>query len=280
VSTDFQQARGALGARLHELRAEAGLTGRGLAERLGWPQSKISKLENGKQTPTSTDLTAWAQAVGKPEAAGELVGRLRGLETRFRSWKRQLAAGHKVRQEASGTEESNAETVRAFEPSIIPGIFQTAAYARHVLTNFSELQQTAFDVEDGVRARLKRQATLYEPGHLFRVVVWEAALQTPYCPANVMVEQLDRLNGLIGLDTVQLGVLPLRVPLKASPKHGFWIFDERLVIAETVSAEMWLDDAADVALYSRLWEEFHAAAVYNRQARRLISLAQAAFETS
>lgn len=87
----------------------------------------------------------------------------------------------------------------------------------------------------------------------------EAALLTPYCPADVMVEQLDRLNGLIGLDTVQLGVLPLRAPLKVSPKHGFWIFDERLVIAETVDAEMWLDEAADVSLYGRVWEEFHGA---------------------
>src|SRR5690348_2080173 len=105
VSTDFQQARNSLGARLHELRTEAGLTGRQLAQRLGWPQSKISKLENGKQTPAAAELTAWADAVGKPDVAAELTGRLRGLETRYRSWKRQLAAGHRVRQEASVTEE-------------------------------------------------------------------------------------------------------------------------------------------------------------------------------
>jgi len=278
VSTDFQQARSALGARLHELRAEAGLTGRGLAERLGWPQSKISKLENGKQTPASTDLTAWAQAVGRPDTADELTGRLRGLETRVRSWKRQLAAGHRVRQEASVTEESSAELIRAFEPSIIPGIFQTAEYARHVLTNVSELQQTATDIDDGVRARMKRQATLYEPGHLFRVVIWEAALHVLYCPANVMVEQLDRLSGLIGLDTVSLGILPLGTQLKVAPKHGFWIFDDRLVIAETVNAEMWLEDPADVALYSRVWDELNGAAVFGRQARRLIARAQTTFE--
>jgi transcriptional regulator with XRE-family HTH domain len=279
VSTDFQQARISLGARLHELRAEAGLTGRQLAQRLGWPQSKISKLENGKQTPAATELTAWADAVGKPDVAAELTGRLRGLETRYRSWKRQLAAGHRVRQEVSVTEEGRSELVRAFEPSIIPGMFQTAEYARHVLTNSTALQQTATDVEDGVRARLKRQASLYEPGHLFRFVVWEAAFHVLYCPANVMLEQLDRLNGLIGLDTVELGILPFGASLKVVPKHGFWIFDERLVIAESVNAEMWLDDPADIELYAKVWESFHSAAVFNRQARRLIARAQAALET-
>ena len=49
--------------RLRELRlsAPAGrLTGTVLAERLGWPHSKVYKLEGGRQTATSDDLRAWA----------------------------------------------------------------------------------------------------------------------------------------------------------------------------------------------------------------------------
>ncbi|MFE1989327.1 helix-turn-helix domain-containing protein, partial [Streptomyces mirabilis] len=47
MSTDYQQAREALGARLRELRFSCPggrLTGQQLAERLGWPGSKVSKL--------------------------------------------------------------------------------------------------------------------------------------------------------------------------------------------------------------------------------------------
>ncbi|MER7035646.1 helix-turn-helix domain-containing protein, partial [Streptomyces albidoflavus] len=100
MSTDFQQARVSLGARLRELRAEGGLTGRELAGRLAWGQSKVSKLENGKQTPTVADLTAWAEGTGNPGATGELIGRLRGLETQYRSWRRQLAGGYRAVQDA------------------------------------------------------------------------------------------------------------------------------------------------------------------------------------
>ncbi len=57
MSTDFQTARVALGARLRELRSEAGLNGKGVAEALGWQRSKVSRLETGKQTPTASDLT-------------------------------------------------------------------------------------------------------------------------------------------------------------------------------------------------------------------------------
>jgi hypothetical protein len=64
VSTDYQKAREDLGQRLRELRIESPqgrLTGTTLAQQLGWPQSKISKLENGRQTPTAEDLHAFGR---------------------------------------------------------------------------------------------------------------------------------------------------------------------------------------------------------------------------
>ncbi len=97
MSTDFQTARAALGARLRELRAEAGLEGKDLAAKLGWQPSKVSRLQNGKQTPTAADLTAWAQACGLPESDAELQGLRAGfdMKQRHRSWRRELAAGHR-----------------------------------------------------------------------------------------------------------------------------------------------------------------------------------------
>jgi transcriptional regulator with XRE-family HTH domain len=91
VTTDFQHARSALGLRLRELRTDSGLTGRQLAEALDWPQSKVSKLETGRQTATAADLTAWAEATGRPDAAQELTARPRGMESRTRAWRRQSA---------------------------------------------------------------------------------------------------------------------------------------------------------------------------------------------
>ncbi|MGW0660321.1 helix-turn-helix domain-containing protein [Streptodolium elevatio] len=95
VSTDHQHARASLGARLRELRTDAGLTGREVARRLDWPPSKVSKLETGRQTPSTGDLEAWARIVERPDAAHELCALLRSFETRYRTWKRQLATGHR-----------------------------------------------------------------------------------------------------------------------------------------------------------------------------------------
>lgn len=275
MSTDFQQARESLGARLRELRTEAGLNGKDLAALLGWQRSKVSRLENGKQTATANDVEAWARAVDDPTAAGELKGRLRGLETTYRSWKRQLAAGHRALQEANVVQEAGAETIHLFESGIIPGLFQTPDYARGVLTDVSSRLGTPRDIEDGVRARMKRQEVLYQPGHHFHAVVWEAALHVVRCSPEAMASQLDRLAGLIGLDTVTLGVIPFGVRTPFSPKHGFWIVDERLVIADTWNAELWLDSADDVALYLKVWNLLRESAVYDHHAHRLIVRARA-----
>jgi transcriptional regulator with XRE-family HTH domain len=280
VSTDYQQAREGLGAWLRELRTETGLNGKDFAERLGWQRSKVSRLENGKQTATDTDVEAWARAAERPDAVDELKSRLRSLETAYRSWKRQLSAGHRAVQESHVVQESQAETIHIFESGIIPGIFQTADYARGVLTDVSDRLGTPRDVEEGVRARMKRQEAVYEPGRRFHVLIWEGALHVVRCAPEAMAAQLNRLGGFIGLDTVTLGVIPLGARTPFSPKHGFWIIDERLVVADTWNAELWLDSADDVAFYRTVWDLMRETAVFDHQAHRLIARARAGLTLS
>ncbi|WP_053640715.1 MULTISPECIES: helix-turn-helix domain-containing protein [unclassified Streptomyces] len=274
MSTDYQQAREALGTRLRELRVSgpAGrLTGTALARRLDWPRSKVSKLENGRQTATPEDLKAWAEATGRPEAYDELENRLRGFESHIRSWRRQLAAGHRPVQENWNAEVSRSTVIHAWEEAVVPGMVQTADYARHVFTRYAELQNSVRDTEAAVRARIKHQGWLYEPGRKLHVLVWEAALHARVCPPSVLAAQLDRLAGVIGMDTVELGVIPLGAPLKVPAANGFWILDERLVVTEDWHAELWLDDADSVALYSRVWTTLRESAVFGDDARNVIT---------
>ncbi|MFE2020144.1 helix-turn-helix domain-containing protein [Streptomyces sp. NPDC059499] len=274
MTTDFQSARVALGARLRELRAEAGLSGKHLAALLDWQPSKVSRLENGKQTAVAEDLVAWAAATGAQDQAADLESRRRGLESQQRSWRRQLSAGHRAVQDRYVVEYRTTATMRGYEATVIPGLFQTPDYARHLLVGNSELMQSPRDTEAAVAARMRRQEVLYEAGKLFRVLVWEGALHALVCPREVMAGQLDRLVGLIGMSTVELGIVPLGAPLQLSPKHGFWIFDEERVIVETVNTELSFDSADDLALYGRVWDGLNAAAAYGPQAHRLIARAR------
>ncbi|KJY46990.1 DNA-binding protein [Streptomyces sp. NRRL S-444] len=279
MSTDYQQAREALGIRLRELRlAAAGgrLTGAALARRLDWPQPKVSKLENGRQTATPEDLRAWADGTGQPEAYDELLARLRGFESHIRSWRRQLSSGHKRVQDMHLAAHGDATVLRGWETSMVMGILQTPDYARSVFTRYAELQQSPRDTEEAVRSRMRRQEALYDPAKRFHILMWEAALHARICPPAVLAAQLDRLLGVIGLDTVELGIVPFGAALKIPPATGFWMYDDRQVIVETWHAELWLDDADSVATHLRVWNTLRDSAVYGAEAQRVIGEARRA----
>ncbi|MDX3753602.1 helix-turn-helix transcriptional regulator [Streptomyces sp. AK08-02] len=280
MSTDFQTAREALGARLRELRVEAGLEGKDLAAALGWQASKISRLQNGKQTPSAGDLTAWAQGIGRPDVEPELRGLLAGLELkqRHRSWRRQLAGGHRGRQEIAVRQTDATSLIRGLEVSRVPGLFQTPEYARVVFDSNAEFRGIPPTTEAAVEARMRRQEALYDPEKTFRFLVCEAALYHRSCPVDVMAEQLDRLYNLVGQRRIELGILPFGAQLRRTAPHAFWIYDRRLVIVETISEELWLTGEDDVQLYERAWDWLGESAEYGAPARRLIGRARAALD--
>lgn len=274
MSTDYQRAREELGRRLRELRVESPdgrLTGVELAKRLGWQQSKISKLENGRQTPTDEDLLAWARATGQPAVFGELRARLKGFESHIRSWRRQLAAGHGPVQETWNTLVSNARTMHALSNAAISGMLQTPDYARYIFEHHTALQNAPRDTEEAVRARMKRQEWLYLPGKELNLLMHESVLWARVCPPEVLVAQLDRLLGLVGMDTVRMGILPLDAPLRVALGNSFCMLDERLVVVEDWHAELWLDDSETIALYRRVWDTFAESAVFGADAQQVIA---------
>jgi transcriptional regulator with XRE-family HTH domain len=277
VTTDFQTAREALGARLRELRAESGLEGKDLAALLGWQPSKISRLQNGKQTPTRDDLTAWARALERPDVETELLGLLTALDMkqRHRTWRKQLAGGHRGRQELAVRQTENTKAIRGLEVSRIPGLFQTPEYARAVFTANAAFREITPTTEAAVEARMRRQQALYDPEKSFRFLLCEAALYHRPCPPDVMAEQLDRLYNLVGQTRIELGIIPFTAQLRRTPAHGFWIYDRRLVIVETISEELWLTGDEDVELYERAWDWLAEAAEHGTSARRLIGRARA-----
>ncbi|MCL6302605.1 helix-turn-helix domain-containing protein [Streptomyces kronopolitis] len=277
MSTDYQQARAALGVRLRELRISrpgGRLTGPQLAQLLGWAHSKIYKLENGKQTASTEDLRAWADATGQPEAFAELHARLQGFESQIRSWRRQLASGHRPVQENWNSEIARTKVIYSWQESIVEGMLQTADYARHIFTRYAELQNSPRDTDDAVRARLRRQELLYQPGRKFRIIMWEAALYARICPTPVHAAQLDRLIGVIGLDTVELGIVPFSASLKIATANGFYVLDNRLAVTEDWHAELWLEDAETIALYLNVWNTLRKSAVYDAEAQNVINKAR------
>jgi transcriptional regulator with XRE-family HTH domain len=269
--TSVQQARQALGLRLRELRRHSGLTGRELAGQLGWPASKISKLENGHQTPTDGDLRAWANATGAERVVAELVASLHTLESQHAEWRRQLRGGLRSHQVELARLDEKTKLFRALESTFIPGLLQTAEYARARFAQSIRVLKVPNDVDEAVRVRLQRQEILYQSDKRFHFLLTEAVLRYRLCPVEVMLAQLDRLVALSAMRNVRLGIIPFETLYSVAPAHGFWLLDEDLVIVETFSAELHLAQPPEIALYSAIFDRLAAIASYGRDARAVIT---------
>jgi transcriptional regulator with XRE-family HTH domain len=261
---------------LRHLRTQAGLSGKELAERVGWHPSKVSKIENGKQDATDADVLTWLEAVGAPESvASRMRDRLREIRIEANTWKRQLRTGHRQRQEYSRDIEGMASTIRVFELVVVPGLVQTAEYARHVFTTAAEFQETPPDTDEAVRIRLERQHALYDSAKTIELLMAESALRYFVCPPEVMVAQIDRLIALLGLPSVRLGIIPLDTRLPTVPTNGFWIVGDTVLI-ETVDSEINTDSPTDLATYHRLADMLWTVAATGDQARRILLRCSAA----
>ncbi|HEY1622562.1 MAG TPA: helix-turn-helix transcriptional regulator [Streptosporangiaceae bacterium] len=273
--SSFQRARVALGLRLRELRRDARLTGRQLAESQGWHPSKVSKIEAGKQTPSLGDIENWARACSRPDLAAELGASLRTLEEQYVEFRRLFRSGQRLHQVALAETEAEAESVRNFENVMVPGLLQTPGYARSMLSERLADITSVDDVDDAVAGRMQRQHALYNSGKRFHFIITEAALRYLLCPPDVMAGQLDRLVTLSTLTTVRFGVIPFSVQLPVIPLQGFYIYDDRAVHIENFTAALQLTQPSEIAAYAKLFDQLAETARYGASARAVITRALA-----
>ena len=269
--TSFQREREALGHRLRELRRDARLTGRQLAEAQRWQPSKVSRIESGKQTPSDADVEVWATACGVREAAGDLIARLRTLEGHYLEHRRRYRAGMAHPQRGIGEREAECAVIRNFESVVISGLLQTPEYARYRFLTGAKHGGLPSDTDDAVAARMTRQQLLYRADTKVHIVLTEAALRYRLCPPEVLEGQLDRLLGAATMRTVRFGVIPFDAQCNTSPLHGFSIYDEHEVCVETLTASLTLAEPSEIGAYLQLFGEYAEVAVYGAEARALIT---------
>lgn len=269
--TSVHEARDALGKRLRELRQRANMSGRQLAESLSWPPSKVSKLENGRQTPTDDDIRRWARATDGDGETEALLASLHTLEVQHAEWQRQLRTGLKPHQQEIAELDAMTRLFRAFESTFIPGLLQTAEYARSRFAQSITVFKVRNDINEAVAVRVQRQEILYRPDKRFHFVLTEAALRYRLCPPGVMLGQLDRLVSLSAMPNVKLGIIGFETAYVVAPAHGFWLLDNDRVMVETFSAELNLAQPQEISLYSGIFNSLAAVASYGRAARAIIN---------
>jgi transcriptional regulator with XRE-family HTH domain len=273
-SSSAWQARQALGARLGELRADAGLTGRALARLCGWHESKISRIEHARTAPSANDIRAWCQHCGQSGETEDLIAFLRTVEGMFVEWRRMERTGLRRAQEAVLPLWERTRVFRAYSSWLMPGAVQTRAYTAAVLRAIAARRELPDDVDDAVAVRSDRLRLLREGDHRFLVLIEESALRNVIGGADVMAGQLGHLITVASLPSVSLGIIPMGLDRDAAwPVEDFWIFDDRQVNVELVSGGLTLTQPRELSMYGKTFSELSEIAVRGAQARAVITAA-------
>lgn len=271
ASEDVQQAKEAFGARLRELRKEASLTGRELAQLTGLHYTKVSRAENGRQSLTDAEIRAWCAACGADGQASELVVMARTVESMYREWRRQARAGLRYLQESSAPLYERTRLFRIYEHTALPGLFHTAEYSTEIMHYWVRFLGLPDDAEAATAARLARQKVLRGGRRRFVVVLAEQVLRTRVGTPQVMAAQLEQLLEVMRLPNVSVGIIPAMAERYTLAQVPFWIWDDARVTIETISASLEITRPDELSLYVTVFDQLRQSAVYGSQARELIS---------
>jgi transcriptional regulator with XRE-family HTH domain len=243
-----------LGAELRRVRMLAGLSGRKIARATGLSQARVSRIERGVSVPSLPEAAAWAAAAGvSDDRRAVILALAEAAVNEVATFRARLSHGLAAVQDSVRDLEASARVIRNFQPGIIPGLLQTADYARRIMA-FADITSGG-GYGAAVAARLSRQQALHDPARSFEFLVTEAALRYRPGPPATLTAQLDHLAAVATLETITFGVIPADAQMHAITRCGFILYEDRtgdqppVAAVETPHASLHASDPADVALY-------------------------------
>jgi transcriptional regulator with XRE-family HTH domain len=248
-----------VGALLARMRKRMGLSGLGLAQRVGVSQAKISRIETGAILPDPTDIAQIARGLGAAEIEVQAL-----VDRAERAYDQMTDS--RPRSPASSIEddkrhlEAAAEVICDFQPAVVPDLLQTSEYARAVYSAQVRSDKTLRAVSVGVSVRMRRQEILADSAKRFRFVLTEGALRHPVCPGEEMLAQLSRIRALSEQPNINIGIVPDGVAAAFPALHGFTIFDDRVVTVELFTTTVVSSGRGDVTAYQEVFDDWDSHA--------------------
>ncbi|SOD85845.1 helix-turn-helix transcriptional regulator [Streptomyces sp. Ag109_G2-15] len=264
-----------LGQELRRLRELKGMTAEEVAERLLVSQSKISRLENGRRSISQRDVRdlCGVYEVEDQRIVDSLMEMAR--DSRQQGWWHTFGD---IPYSVYIGLETDAESLRVYEPQLVTGLLQTRAYAEALVQGALPETSTA-EIEKRVQVRMRRQERITAESNPLRlwVVLDEAALKRVVGSKLVMREQLEHLIEMSQLPHVTVQVLPFEVGAHPGLNGQYAILeftdaaDSSVVYLEGVTSDLYLEKAQDVQKYAVMYEHLRAQSLNVEQSRQYIS---------
>lgn len=223
MSENGRASQVGLGVQLRKLREKAGMTTRSVATALGISPSSVNRNELGQRVPSRDEVAALCALYSVTGEQKVLLIDRAGKSAKS-AWL-ELASKVSDQQATMLVLEQEATSIVGVENTLIPGLAQTAEYAR-LLMSMSALPGQ--DLENRVATRLGRQAVLSRPSAPeVRFFLDEAALLRTMGDVRIMREQLEHLLILQRRDNVSLRMVPLTAAPHPALDGSFSLYELR-----------------------------------------------------
>lgn len=207
--------RQVFGAMVRFYREKAGLTRAELARQVCKSPALVEAIELGRRVATpqvTSDLEAALGTEGALVRLRDEIGDGLGYQP-YPLWFQEWAL-----------KEAEAAALRFFEPLVVPGLLQTADYARAIFR--TRLKTSDEEIDEQVAARLRRQDVLSRSDlPLVWVLIDEGVLRRQVGGRHVMCEQINRLGEAARQPNVVIEVIPASVGAHDGLEGGFAIAD-------------------------------------------------------
>ncbi|MFF4574210.1 helix-turn-helix domain-containing protein [Streptomyces sp. NPDC001410] len=263
-----------LGAELRKLRERAGLTSTQASQLLGVQQNQISNVEAARAGVSPERVRTLAchydcSGTDLIQALCDMAGE------RSRGWWEEYREILPAALVDLAELEHHATRLRTAVVVHVPGLFQTAEYAREIFRQ-AVPQLPPPDVEHRVSFRVKRQAVLFrDPPTPHQVIIHEAALRMRFGGPRVTRDQLRHLLDLNDRDNIAIHVLPFDSLVFPGSGQSIYYAEGPVPALDTVNLDqshgpVFLDAEAQLDKYRVLLDRMEAAALTPEESQHFI----------
>jgi transcriptional regulator with XRE-family HTH domain len=170
--------------------------------------------------------------------------------------------------------EERASAIADFQSSIMPGLLQSAGYARALIVETGSVP-AADEIDERVFARTSRQVILDKrPQVDFRFFIHEFALRLPI-GRSIMFTQLTRLSELADRQNISIRVVPAARGGHAALSGHFQLIESpefpSIVYLDSEVSSLFLEEPHEIRAYRRVLEGLDRAAIDEAQSREFIA---------
>lgn len=264
-----------LAQELTRRREAAGLSREEVGQRLEWSGSTLFRIETGRSKPQPRSVRELLELYGVANAEKDGLIQL-ARDARQPGWWHSFRDVLPDPYQVFIGLEAGAETVRTFEPLMVPGLLQTEDYA-HATIRGGPQELDHEEINRRVQVRIARQEILARP---YRPRLWvvldEAVLHREVGGPQVMKAQLLHLIAMAEQGRTTIQVVPFKAGAHAGTTGPFVVLDfeeatdPTVVYLESLPEGLYLEGTGDIARYTLAFDRLRAAALHPDDSVQLI----------